>query len=39
LPEINEENRSKIIDEMWNNLGRIVGEFVHICKKTPEEIL
>jgi KDO2-lipid IV(A) lauroyltransferase len=39
LPEINEENRSKIIDEMWNNLGRIIGEFSHVCKKKPQEIL
>lgn len=39
LPEINEENRSKIIDEMWNNLGRIIGEFSHVCKKNPQEIL
>ncbi len=39
LPELDEKKRAKIIDEMWDNLGRIVGEFVHICKKTPEEIL
>ena len=39
LPEISEENRSKIIDEMWNNLGRIIGEFSHVCKKNPQEIL
>ncbi len=39
LPEINQENRDKIIDEMWNNLGQIVGEFVHVCKKNPQEIL
>jgi len=39
LPELDEKKRAKIIDEMWDNLGRIVGEFVHVCKKTPEEIL
>ena len=39
LPELDEKKRAKIIDEMWDNLGRIVGEFVHVCKKNPEEIL
>ncbi len=34
LPELNIEQKEKIIDDMWDNLGRIVGEFAHIgaCK-------
>ena len=27
-----------IIDGMWDNLGRICGEFVHICKMSKEDI-
>ena len=38
LPYLNDQQRNKIIESMWNNLGRIVGEFVHICQKTPQQI-
>jgi len=38
LPNLNEQQRLKIIDKMWDNLGRIIGEFVHICQKTPQQI-
>jgi Kdo2-lipid IVA lauroyltransferase/acyltransferase len=30
MPELNEMEKEKIIDDMWDNLGRIVGEYVHI---------
>lgn len=38
LPELNEEQKEKIIDDMWDNLGRIVGEFGHIGACKMEDI-
>jgi KDO2-lipid IV(A) lauroyltransferase len=38
LPELNEEQKEKIIDDMWDNLGRIVGEFGHIGACRMEDI-
>lgn len=32
LPELSEEEKEKILDDMWDNLGRIVGEFPHVTK-------
>ena len=32
LPDLSESEKEKILDDMWDNLGRIVGEFVHIGK-------
>lgn len=30
LPELSQKDREKILNDMWDNLGRIVGEYVHI---------
>lgn len=30
LPYLSEDEKERIIDDMWDNLGRIVGEFPHI---------
>jgi KDO2-lipid IV(A) lauroyltransferase len=38
LPELNEQEKEKILDDMWDNLGRIVGEFVHIAKMNIDDI-
>jgi len=38
LSELNEEQKEKIIDDMWDNLGRIVGEFGHIAACKIEDI-
>jgi len=38
LPELSRDEKEKILDEMWDNLGRIVGEFVHIAQCPTEEI-
>ncbi len=38
LPHLSKEQRLKIIDDMWDNLGRIVGEFGHIGKCEIENI-
>ncbi len=39
MPHLSESEKEKIIDEMWDNLGRIVGEFPHISKCSVDEIL
>jgi len=39
LPNLSKQKLDQIIDEMWDNLGRVVGEFVHIAKKSPQKIL
>jgi len=38
LPDIEKNELHQIIINMWDNLGRIVGEFPHICKMTNEEL-
>lgn len=38
LPDIEKNELQQIIINMWDNLGRIVGEFPHICKMTNEEL-
>jgi KDO2-lipid IV(A) lauroyltransferase len=38
MPELSEAEKEKILDEMWENLGRIVGEFPHIAKYSLDEI-
>jgi len=38
LPELSELNRRNIINEMWLNLGRIIGEYYHICQYNLEQI-
>jgi len=38
LPNLSEEEKQKIIDEMWDNLGRIVGEFPHVTRMSGNEI-
>ncbi len=32
LPDYNKSQREKIVHEMWDNLGRIIGEYPHIAK-------
>ena len=38
MPELSEEKKIEILEDMWDNLGRIVGEFGYIGKSSPEEI-
>jgi KDO2-lipid IV(A) lauroyltransferase len=38
LPELNNEQKEEILDGMWDNLGRIIGEYPHIAKYSLEEI-
>lgn len=43
MPELSEKEKEEILDEMWDNLGRIVGEFPHVAgiatnKKIKESI-
>jgi len=39
LPHLDEYQKNAIIDDMWDNLGRIVGEFPHVCTMSVDEIL
>jgi len=38
LPNLNEDEKKIILENMWDNLGRIVGEFPHIAKMNPQEL-
>jgi len=38
MPELNEAQKAQILDDMWDNLGRIVGEYAHVAKCSVEEI-
>ena len=39
LPNLNDKEVDEVLDGMWDNLGRIVGEFVHIAKFTGKELM
>lgn len=38
MPQLSEAEKEKIIDDMWDNLGRIVGEYAHVAKCPTAEI-
>jgi len=39
MPQLSEKEKEKILDDMWDNLGRIIGEFAHIAKYPSEKTL
>jgi len=39
LPHLDDYQKNAIIDDMWDNLGRIIGEFPHVCSMSVDEIL
>ncbi len=39
LPNLSENDKEKILDDMWDNLGRVIGEYIHIAKATPQEMV
>ena len=39
LPKLSATEVDEVLDKMWDNLGRIVGEFVHIAKFTGKELM
>lgn len=39
LPNLSPEKVEEVLDGMWDNLGRIVGEFVHISNFTGHQLL
>ncbi len=39
LPDLSKEEKEKILDEMWDNLGRVVGEYPHVAKFTAQEMM
>jgi KDO2-lipid IV(A) lauroyltransferase len=38
MPELTKKEKEKILDDMWDNLGRIVGEYGHIAKFSADQI-
>ncbi len=38
LPNLNKDQKNKILREMWDNLGRIVGEYCHIGKMNNKNL-
>ncbi len=39
LPNLGAKEKDQILENMWDNLGRVVGEYVHIVKATPAELM
>jgi KDO2-lipid IV(A) lauroyltransferase len=39
LPHLDSSQKNDVINGMWDNLGRVVGEFPHVCKMSADEIL
>jgi len=37
IPSLSDEEKKNIIEEMWDNLGRIIGEFYYIGKAKKEK--
>lgn len=37
MPELSEQERKKIIYDMWDNLGRVAAEYAHIGSMTEKE--
>ena len=37
MPEKSENEIKKIIKDMWENLGKVVGEYPHLSKLDPEK--
>lgn len=38
FPDLNQEQKFQIIADMWDNFGRIIGEFIHICKMDENQL-
>ena len=39
LPNLSESEKNQILDDMWDNLGRVVGEYIHLVRVTPKELV
>ena len=37
MPEVTKKERNRIIKEMWENLGRTIGEYPHLNKLIPKK--
>ncbi len=33
MPEMNGQERSQILDRMWDNIGRVIGEYPHLSRR------
>lgn len=39
MPYLSEKDKDEILDEMWDNLGRVVGEYPHVAYTSAEELI
>jgi KDO2-lipid IV(A) lauroyltransferase len=39
LPNLSDEDVENALDGMWDNLGRVAGEFIHISKFSGDELM
>lgn len=39
MPELKDQQIERILDDMWDNLGRIVGEFIFVSKFSKEKLM
>lgn len=39
FPQLSTKEKEKILDDMWDNLGRIVGEYVHLARLDANEMV
>ncbi|MBM5783016.1 MAG: hypothetical protein FJ368_06335 [Pelagibacterales bacterium] len=39
LPKLSESEKIQIIDGMWDNLGRVVGEYPHVANYSPQDLM
>ncbi|HLD76894.1 MAG TPA: lysophospholipid acyltransferase family protein [Rickettsiales bacterium] len=39
MPNLSEEKKQKILDDMWDNLGRIIGEYPHLAAQNPHSLM
>lgn len=38
MPNLSKQEKEKILDDMWDNLGRVIGEYVHVAKCDVKDI-
>ncbi len=39
LPNLSEMEKDEILNDMWDNLGRVVGEYPHVARLSAEELM
>lgn len=39
MPELSAQEKEKIIDDMWDNLGRVIGEYPHVASFSAQDLM